>query len=142
MPNKKTKRKKSAKAQSGAVFIMKKIATASLVGLALFFILIAIMSFFCYKGDADPGIYKIIIIAVSAICGFVCGFAAVLPVKHNGLVIGFLSVLPMYFLIFAAVTILNKQVIGSVGWAALGAMAVAGGVAGVFAANKTKKRKI
>ncbi|MCQ2479568.1 MAG: TIGR04086 family membrane protein [Clostridia bacterium] len=133
---KKKKKKKSVQNGSGINFILKKIGIGAAVGLAVFFILTAIATLVVYKKDTDPSSFKIIMLVISGFSGLICGIVTIAPIKRNGLVIGMASTLPLYFVIFAVVTFLNQTPLSPIGWAALGVMAVCGGIGGILANKK------
>lgn len=132
----KRKKKKSAKNSGDTKYIIRHTAAASLIGAAVFFALCALSALAAFKKDADPQYFKIIFIAVSGISGLICGFAAVLPVKRNGLILGMISVIPAFFIIFTVITVINRSPVSAVGWASLGAITLGGGLGGILGNKK------
>ena len=115
-----------------------KTLTGSLVGLAVFFLLAAAAAAVLLKTDADGEIYKYILLSVGAVAAFICGFAAVRPVRKNGIVFGALSVLPMYLVIILASILISKSGIGLIGWVLLGVQLLFAAIGGIIAVNKRK----
>lgn len=132
---KKHKKKKSVQTDGNIKRIIIKVLRASAVGAAIFFMLCALAALIAYKKDTDPSYYKIFLLVISGISGFICGIAAILPVKRNGLIIGMASVIPAFFIIFTVITIINKTAISGTGWTSLGIMTFCGGLGGI-AGNK------
>lgn len=144
MPKKNTSKKKikSSSADKTAKSIIIKLLTASFIGAAVFFILIAIVSYFAFKQDMNPDNYSVLALAACVLSAVVCSATAVRPFKKNGLLIGMASILPMFFIIFAVVSAVNRAALSTTGWLSLGVMLLAGGLSGIFTANKKKKNKI
>lgn len=136
------KKKKTSSANKSTKDIIIKLIIASLIGAAIFFILIAFVSYFAYKQDMNPENYSSLAFAACIISAALCSFFAVRPFKRNGLLIGMTSILPMYFVIFAVISAVNRSSLSSVGWVSLGIMLLTGGIVGIFTANKKKKTKI
>lgn len=132
----KRKTKKSASTDNKITFIIKKICIASVIGVIVFFIICAISAFIIYKKDAEPTCYPIVLLIISGISGLVCGLAAILPVRKNGLVTGMASVIPAFFIIFVIVSIMNRTAISSVGWSSLGIMTICGAIGGIVGNKK------
>lgn len=133
---KKRKNKKKKQESGGISFIIKKVCIASAVGATAFFILCAAAAFILYRKDADPSCFPAVMLVIGGISGFVCGITAILPIKRNGLVIGMASVIPAFFIIFTAITIINRTAISNIGWAALGIMTFFGGIGGILGNKK------
>lgn len=144
MPKNKTSKKKikTSSADKSTRSIIIKLLTASFIGAAVFFILIAIASYFAYKQDMSPDNYSVLALVACVLSSVVCSVAAVRPFKRNGLLIGMASILPMFFIIFAVVSAVNRAALSTTGWVSFGVMLLTGGLAGIFTANKKKKNKI
>ncbi len=131
---KKRKNKKKKNTDGGMGFIIKKVVLAAAIGAAAFAALSLIASFIIYKKDASPASFPVIFLVISGISGIICGIAAVLPVKRNGL--GMVSTLPAFFVIFALITAINKTPVSSTGWISLGIMVFCGGIGGIIGNKK------
>ncbi|MBQ8228502.1 MAG: TIGR04086 family membrane protein [Clostridia bacterium] len=138
---KKNKKKRSV-SKNGNTNLIKAILTGSVAGIVSFFALTAILALLAYKQDFEDNYYTALILFSSGVSAFVSGFAAVLPVKRNGLVLGLLSVLPVFLIIIAVSSVVSRTGVGLFGWIALGIMLVSGAVGGIVAANKRKGVKI
>ena len=136
MPKNKTSKKKikTSSADKSTRSIIIKLLTASFIGAAVFFILIAIVSYFAYKQDMSPDNYSVLALVACVLSSVVCSVAAVRPFKR--------SILPMFFIIFAVVSAVNRAALSTTGWVSFGVMLLTGGLAGIFTANKKKKNKI
>lgn len=133
---KKRKAKKATPTGNPILFVIKKTCIASVIGTILFFVLCSAASFIIYKIDAEPSCYSFVLLIISGICGLICGIAAILPIKRNGLVTGMASVIPAFFITFAIITLLNKSAISNIGWASLGIMTICGGIGGIIGNKK------
>jgi putative membrane protein (TIGR04086 family) len=136
---KKKRRKKSVpdgNADLRTVIIKALISSAT--GIIVFFIITAVLSLVGWKSDMPESAYKYMILAAGAISGFVCGFAAVRPIRKNGIAVGALSALPAYFIIVLISTTLSRTGISKIGWILLPVMIVFAAVGGILAVNKRK----
>lgn len=131
------KHRKTKPAQnSGIIFIIKKVLIASVIGAAVFFILSAAAAFIVYKKDAEPSCFNVIVPVLSGISGIICGIAAILPVKRNGLIIGMASAMPAFFIVIAVSLIINRAPVSNIGWASMGTMILCGGIGGILGNKK------
>lgn len=126
-------KKRKPKAEATLKNIILKSLIGAAIGTAVFFAITLILSFFCLKRDTDPQNYGFIELAVGAIAGFACGFFAVKPIGKNGLVVGGLSSLPMYFVTILICLLVSHTGIGALGWVLAGVMFVASAVGGFVA---------
>lgn len=140
--NKSARKRKSKSAESGGKLIAVRTLTGAIVGAAVFFILSALVSLVAFKQDIPAESLGAAALAISAVSAFLCGYVTVRPIKKNGLMLGMLSAIPMYFIIFTVICIVNRAPLSVTGWLAMGVMLLCSGTAGIFAANKKKKQKI
>ena len=133
---KKRKNKKKKNTDGGMRFIIKKTAVAAAIGIAAFAALSLIAAFIFYKKDSSPESFPVVFLVISGISGIIFGIATVLPVKRNGLVLGMVSTLPAFFVIFAVITAINKTPVSSTGWISLGIMVFCGGIGGIIGNKK------
>lgn len=138
----KNKNKKRNGKTSADKLIIKSVLTGSAVGIVSFFALTSILTLLAYTQDFEESYYPALIFFAGGFSAFIGGFAAVLPLKHNGLPLGLLSVLPAFFFIVGVAGIVSKTGIGFLGWIALAIMLTMGALGGIIAANKRKKVKI
>ncbi len=120
--------------QTGAL----KALIGSAVSLILFFALMAVAAFILWKKDSDSESFKYIVLAIGAVASFIGGFAAVRPIRKNGIILGAMSALPSYFIIILASSIMAKSGIGIIGWILLGVMVLFSAAGGIVAVNKRK----
>lgn len=128
-------KRRKPKAEANLKTAIIKALVGSAVGTAVFFALTALAAFICLKGDSDPDSYKFFILAAGAVSGFVCGFAAVKPVKKKGIIAGALSTLPMYFITVCTAMLISHGGLGLIGWILCAVMLASGGVGGIIAVN-------
>lgn len=138
----KTKKKKRSAQKSGNSNLIKSVLIGSAAGTAGFFALTAILALLAYKQDFEENYYTVLIIFASAVSSFISGFVAVAPIKRNGLILGIASVLPVFLVIIAVASLMNRTGIGLYGWVSLAVMLLMGGIGGIIAANKRKHVKI
>lgn len=136
MSVKKRKKKKSEKKANGMGYIAKTVGIASLIGTAVFFILCAAAALIIFKKDIEPSVLPAVFYAICGLSGIICGFAAVRPVKHNGLILGMTGALPAYFIVFLILSIINRSPVSSTGWISLGIMTICGGAGGILGNKK------
>ena len=113
--------------------IVIKGLTGSLAGTVLFFAATAVMALICLKKDTAQSNYSYIELAVGAAAGYACGYIAVKPLKKNGLLVGAVSAMPMYFVIAAVSILLSHGGIGVMGWVLAGVMIISSAVGGFTA---------
>ena len=135
----KKKRSKASASVNDTKNIIIKILIGSGAGIVTFFILTALSAFLLLKNDSDMNIYKYIILLIGAVSGFTAGFAAVRPMRKNGIAFGAVSALPVYLTAVTVSVILSRAGIGLIGWILLAVTAVFAAVGGVVAVNKRKK---
>lgn len=68
--------------------------------------------------------------------GFIGGFFAVKPTRRNGIVIGALSAVPAFMLIFLVTSIISHTGISATGWIAAAITVIFSAVGGIICANK------
>lgn len=115
-----------------------RVLVGSLTGIAVYFALTAVASLILWKADTDEGLYKFIILLIGAAAAFAGGFVAVRPVRKNGIIVGALSVLPVYAVELVVSLLVSKSGIGVIGWILLALQLAAAAVGGIIAVNKRK----
>lgn len=138
----KNKKKKHSDNRSADKLIIKSVLIGSAAGIVSFFALTCVLTLLAYTQDLKESYYTALIFFASGFSAFIGGFAAVLPLKRNGLVLGLLSVLPTFFFIVGVAGIVSRTGIGFLGWVALVIMLGTGALGGIVAANKRKRVKI
>ena len=73
---------------------------------------------------------------ICAVSGFIGGFFAVKPTRRNGIVIGALSAVPAFMLIFLVTSIISHTVISATGWIAAAITVIFSAVGGIICSNK------
>ncbi len=115
-----------------------KALIGSVIGLAVFFAFTAIASFIMWKKDSDTESFKYIMLLIGAVSAFLCGFAAVRPIRKNGIAVGALSVLPVYAVVLLVSALIAKSGVSLIGWILLLVMVLFSSVGGIVAVNKRK----
>ncbi len=115
-----------------------KTLIGSLVGALLFFLLTALVAVILWKTDADSEIYKYVMLFIGAISAFVCGFVAVRPIRKDGIIIGILSVLPVYIVTVIVSSLIGRSGVGIIGWILLAIQIILSAIGGIIAVNKRK----
>lgn len=96
--------------------VIVKIIIGSAVGVALFFMLTALASAICLKGDFSEKNYKYIVVAIGAFIGFVCGYVTVRPIRRKCVLLGAVGFVPAGMIILLFAFYFGHGGIGSVGW--------------------------
>ena len=115
-----------------------RVLIGSLTGIAVYFVLTAVASLILWKADTDESLYKFIMLLVGAAAAFAGGFVAVRPVRKNGIIVGALSVLPVYAVELVVSLLVSKSGIGVIGWILLAIQLTVAAVGGIIAVNKRK----
>lgn len=110
----------------------------SLFNIIIFFSLVAVLSLICLKIDCKTAIYKYFVFFISAISGFVGGLIAVKPFRKNGLIIGALSSVPAFIIIFLISSIISTTGIGVFGFISAIVMTLFSAIGGIISVNKRK----
>lgn len=134
----KNKRRKPAAEFTGIGGIVINILIGSLLNIIIFSALCAVCSFLCLKTDIDSQNYKYFIFISCAVAGFCGGFKSVGTIRKNGLLLGALSALPTFFIIFLISSIISRTGISMSGWIAAGVMALFSAVGGILSVNKRR----
>lgn len=113
----------------------------NLLGVALFFIFTAIASAVIFKNTLSSSVYLPALIFISALSGLASGFAAVLPIRKNGLIMGLLSSIFTVIAIFASAALSSKSAPGLNAVFVAVTAAICSAVGGILAANMKNKRK-
>ncbi|MBR5262840.1 MAG: TIGR04086 family membrane protein [Clostridia bacterium] len=132
--------KRRTKPQTGRSIRIEvvRVLIGSLTGIAVYFVLTAVASLILWKADTDESLYKFIMLLVGAAAAFAGGFAAVRPVRKNGIIVGALSVLPVYAVELVVSLLVSKSGIGIIGWILLAIQLTVAAVGGIIAVNKRK----
>lgn len=132
----KSKRKSSAKDSPALLQTAIKTLIGSLVNIIIYFALTAVFSLISLKTDAKSDYFKYMIFFISAMSGLVGGFAAVKPIRKNGILIGAVSAAPAFLIIFLVSSIIGRTGISIAGWISAAIMTLFSAVGGIISANK------
>lgn len=135
--NKGTKNSNTNTIRANAVCVL----TGNLLGVALFFVFTAIASAVIFKNTLSSSVYLPALIFACVFSGLASGFAAVLPVRKNGLIMGLLSSIFTVIAIFASAALSSKSAPGLKAVFVAVTAAICSAVGGILAANMKKKRK-
>lgn len=134
---KKKRTKATAQNKSLKNYVLKTV-TGSAVGIGVFFLLALAAAFVLWKKDADTSAFKYVIFAVAAVSGFTGGFAAVRPVRENGMILGALSAILPCVAVSAVSMLIAKSGIGAAGWIFIALNIIFSAIGGIVAVNKRK----
>lgn len=134
----KNKRKKPKAEATDLRSIIIKILIGSALTVIIYTALCVLLSLICLKADIDSSVYKYFIFAIAAVSGFFGGFKTVSAVRKNGLLLGALSALPAFLIIFLISSIVSHTGIAASGWISAIIMTVFSAVGGVLSANKRR----
>lgn len=126
--------------QSSQKRLIKRTLIASAIGIAILFILLLVFSAILLKTDTAGNSLALCAFAACAIAALIAGFAAVRPVRKNGLMLGAAASIPVIIVVLIACVALG----GAPGTSAVIAvviMLVCGGAGGIAAANKRSTRR-
>ncbi len=132
----KSKRKLSAKESPALLQTAIKTLIGSLVNIIIYFALTAVFSLISLKTDAKSDYFRYMIFFISAMSGLVGGFAAVKPIRKNGILIGAVSAAPAFLIIFLVSSIISRTGISITGWVAAAIMTLFSAIGGIISANK------
>ncbi|HAS38238.1 MAG TPA: TIGR04086 family membrane protein [Ruminococcaceae bacterium] len=132
----KSKRKLSAKESPALLQTAIKTLIGSLVNIIIYFALTAVFSLISLKTDAKSDYFRYMIFFISAMSGLVGGFAAVKPIRKNGILIGAVSASPAFLIIFLVSSIISRTGISITGWVAAAIMTLFSAIGGIISANK------
>ncbi|HAY73938.1 MAG TPA: TIGR04086 family membrane protein [Ruminococcaceae bacterium] len=132
----KSKRKSSAKESPALLQTAIKTLIGSLVNIIIYFALTAVFSLISLKTDAKSDYFRYMIFFISAMSGLVGGFAAVKPIRKNGILIGAVSAAPAFLIIFLVSSIISRTGISITGWVAAAIMTLFSAIGGIISANK------
>ncbi len=118
--------------------IIIKILLGSAFNIIIFALMCAVCSLICLKADIDSGYYKYLIFVIAAVSGFFGGFKAVSSVRRNGLLLGALSALPSFLIIFLISSIISRTGMAVSGLIAAVIMTVFSAVGGIMSVNKRR----
>ncbi len=135
-------KKKKITAKSTNNQLVKGLSLSFAAGTAAFLILSSLMTLIAFKQDLQESLYPFLMIICFAVSGFISGLASGLIIRKNGLIMGLISVMPVYFLIISAACITSRSGINLWGWAVLGAMLISGAAGGIVAVNRQNRIKI
>lgn len=133
---------KSSRSTDNGSSIINKIIIGSVIGSALFFIFVSLISFLALRTDAiSQTAYMPSGLFAGALSSFVGGFITVSPIKKNGALSGALSGLLQALLCSAVMFFINGNKSG-IGTLIFMAVSVAlGAVGGISAVNMKIKKK-
>lgn len=117
------------------------ILTGNVLGVVLFFVFASVASAIILKNSLSSGAYFPILLFVSALSGLAAGFAAVLPIRKNGLIMGLLSSILTVIAIFASAALASGKTPGIKSVLTAVTAAVCCSIGGILAANMKKRRK-
>lgn len=138
MPSNKNKRSGNENNSSG----MNRILISAAVGIAMFFVLISLVSLLALKSDIiSQSMYMPLGIFCGAVSSFICGFIAVRPVRKNGAVTGALSGFANALVCSAAVFFINGNNAGKGIFILMAVMIVSGAIGGISAVNLKSRKK-
>ena len=132
----KSKRKLSAKESPALLQTAIKTLIGSLVNIIIYFALTAVFSLISLKTDAKSDYFRYMIFFISAMSGLVGGFAAVKPIRKNGILIGAVSAAPAFLIIFLVSSIISRTGISITGWVAAAIMTLFSAIGGIISAKK------
>ena len=132
----KSKRKLSAKESPALLQTAIKTLIGSLVDIIIYFALTAVFSLISLKTDAKSDYFRYMIFFISAMSGLVGGFAAVKPIRKNGILIGAVSAAPAFLIIFLVSSIISRTGISITGWVAAAIMTLFSAIGGIISVNK------
>lgn len=132
----KSKRKSSAKESPALLQTAIKTLIGSLINIIVYFALTAVFSLISLKTDAKSDYFRYMIFFISAISGLVGGFAAVKPIHKNGILIGAVSAVPAFLVVFLVSSIISRTGISVTGWIAAAVMIFSSAIGGIISANK------
>lgn len=140
MSHNKSRSSVGANQEKSKGYIIKKLLVGSAVGSAVFFAVAAIMALLILKTDLPQNSVPVLGIAAAAISAFAAGFIGVRPFRKNGIAYGLLSVMPQTVFLITILFFNNAGSLGTVTLIMALAMAAAGGLGGIAAANLKKRR--
>lgn len=133
-----SKRKKATADKIDLVSITVRILVGSLLSVICYFVLAAIFSLISYKTDFDSSIYRYFVLFSGAVAGIIGGYFAVRKIRKNGIIIGAVSAIPAFFIIFLISSVISRTGISTVGWITAGIMTLFSAIGGIISANKRK----
>lgn len=134
----KNKRRKPKTEATDIRSIVINILIGSLLNIIIYAALCAVCSLICLKADIDSSYYKYLIFVVAAVSGFFGGFKSVSSVRRNGLLLGAISALPSFLIIFLVSSIISRTGMSVSGLIAAVIMVVFSAVGGIMSVNKRR----
>lgn len=132
------KNQKSSKADKSA-FPIVPITIIPVVSTIIYFLLLSFFALYSLKTSANRSLYLPFAIILSALSGFICGFAVARITKINGMFYGGLSGLIYSLLSSIIIFTINKGTAGNGIFILIAASVIAASLGGVSAVNIRKK---
>lgn len=120
---------------------LKNIIIAVVLGVAVYFIFIAVFAAFALKSGAGDSSYMPAGMAVGAVSALISGFAAVRPIKEKGAVYGALTGLVQALISSLVLFIVNHASAGNGIFILTAVMIICGMLGGIAAVNMKKRKK-
>lgn len=118
-----------------------KIIIAAVLGVAVYFIFIAVFAAFALKSGADNSSYMPAGMVIGAVSALISGFAAVRPIKEKGAVYGALTGLVQALISSLVLFIVNHASAGNGIFILTAVMIICGMLGGIAAVNMKKRKK-
>lgn len=118
-----------------------KIAIGAVLGSILYFIILALFALFALKSNVSVSSYMPAGMVLGMLAAFVGGFAAVKPLKKNGIAYGGITGLVQALICSIALFIINKGNAGSGIFILMALMVAAASGGGIAAVNMKIKKK-
>ncbi|MBQ2775189.1 MAG: TIGR04086 family membrane protein [Clostridia bacterium] len=134
-------KRRQTQEDKGIKYIITKILIGSVLGIALFFILLSLAALVILKNPLDSKILPIITLFISALSAFAAGFISVRPIRKNGILMGVCSSLPLIIAVCAAILFESGGSVGVMTAVAVVVMLVCAAIGGIAAVNMKKRNK-
>lgn len=131
----------AVKDEKSSKYVLKKVVWGSVFGIAAFFVLFAVFAAVLLKGGVKQSLYPFIALGISALAAFVSGFAAVRPIRRNGILLGIFSSIPIIVVIIAALLITNRGDLGFFTLMMIPLMLLTGAVGGIVSVNMRRLKR-
>ncbi len=132
------KRRKPTASATNLTGVLVSVLLGSLLNIIIYAALCAVASFVCLKADLGTEFNKYFIFFIVGVSGFFGGLKAVRSVGRNGLMLGAVSALPAFLIIFLVSSIISRTGIACTGWIAAGVMTFFSAVGGIVGVNKRR----
>ncbi|MDR1464231.1 MAG: TIGR04086 family membrane protein [Oscillospiraceae bacterium] len=128
-------------AQLSWVMLVRRILLCSAVGAGVFFVLLLVAAGVCLRTDLSQRLLPLVSIPAAGFSAGVAGYLGVRPTRRQGLVMGVLTVLPLYLCLLGASLIAVRGGAGIHAIILLLVQLISGGLGGIFAANRPVRRR-